>query len=193
MKIFIQLANKIKILDRRRKIGQKVEFSDEKPRKILHELNDNNLDDEMIANNANYPPNPEKLSEIYFPVFFPITKKKENFLYFDSGADSEFLFIIFTTESNLNQNLENAHVFVDGTFDIAPKLFAQVYTIHALIDVCFPMANGLFSRKTEEMYVEFLNAVQIKLKHDPFSITSDFKKAFINASMKVFPKLNEFR
>ncbi|CAF1041108.1 unnamed protein product [Brachionus calyciflorus] len=164
--------NKIKILERRRKIGQKVEFSDEKPRKILHELNHNNLDDEMIANSASYsadrqfinrlkkkklpdyPPNPEKLSEIYFPDFLTFTKKKKNFLFFDSGADSEFRFIIFTTESNL-QNLENAHVFVDGTFDIAPKLFAQVYTIHALIDGrCFPMAYGLLSRKTEEMYVE---------------------------------------
>ncbi|CAF1142775.1 unnamed protein product, partial [Brachionus calyciflorus] len=120
-------------MERRRKIGQKVEFSDEKPRKILHELNDNNLDDEMIANSANYSPNPEKLSEIYFPDFLTITKKKENFLFFDSGG-------------------------------------------------------GLLSRKTEEMYVEFLNAVQIKLKHDPLSITSDFEKAFINASMKVFPK-----
>ncbi|CAF0870086.1 unnamed protein product [Brachionus calyciflorus] len=181
--------NKIKILERRRKIGHKVEFSDEKPRKILHELNDNNLDDEMIANSANYPPNPKKLSEIYFPDFLTITKKKENFL-FDSGADSEF--IIFTTESNL-QNLKNAHVFVDGTFDIAPKLFAQVYTIHALIDGrCFLMAYGLLSRKTEEMYVEFLNAVQIKLKHHPLSITSDFEKGFINTSMKVFPKVNVF-
>lgn len=91
------------------------------------------------------------------------------------------------------QNLENAHIFVDGTFDIAPKLFAQVYTVHALIDGrCFPMAYGLLSRKTEEIYVEFLNAVQNRLKHDPLSITSDFEKAFVNASMKVFPKVNVF-
>ncbi|CAF1096296.1 unnamed protein product [Brachionus calyciflorus] len=62
---------------------------------------------------------------------------------------------MFTTVSNL-KNLENAHIFVDGTFDIAPKLFKQVYNAHALVNGrCLTMVYGLMTRKNEEMYKLF--------------------------------------
>ncbi|CAF1082798.1 unnamed protein product [Brachionus calyciflorus] len=135
--------NKLTKMERRRKLATKASVSDAKPRKLLNELESVEQGDEVIANSASYvadrlfinrikrasrpaySPQPKKLSEINFPEFLKVTKNGENILFFDSGPESEDRLIMFTTVSNL-KNLENAHIFVDGTFDIAPKLFKQV-------------------------------------------------------------------
>ncbi|RNA19503.1 hypothetical protein BpHYR1_017343 [Brachionus plicatilis] len=80
------------------------------------------------------PQEPKTLSEINFPDF--LTKclcddDQEKFLLYDSGKDDPDRFFIFSTLNDLKL-LENSHCFADGTFSIAPKLFYQVYTIHAM-------------------------------------------------------------
>ncbi|CAF1128917.1 unnamed protein product [Brachionus calyciflorus] len=118
------------------------------------------------------------------PEFLKFTSKGESFVFYDSGTEERFF--ISSTISNLKL-LEKAHLFCDGTFDIAPKLFGQVYTIQALIEGrCVPLVYGLLPRKTEAMYTEFLTQVKSKLSHDPLSITSDYEKAFLNAANSVF-------
>ena len=55
-------------------------------------------------------------------------------------------FIVFGNEKIL-ENLPSAHLFGDGTFDVAPHLFTQLYTIHALIeDTCVPVVFALLPR-----------------------------------------------
>lgn len=115
-------------------------MSDAKPRKILSELDDD-YDDETVANSASYdadrqfinrkkkkvkpsyPPQPVKLFDICIPDFLTKTHKGENFVLYDSGQEISDRLLMFATDNNLKQ-LERAHIFVDGTFDIAPQLFA---------------------------------------------------------------------
>ncbi|RNA08310.1 hypothetical protein BpHYR1_007957 [Brachionus plicatilis] len=100
---------------------------------------------------------------------------------------------IFCSMMHNSKRLEKAHIFADGTFDIGPKLFIQVYSVHGLINGrCFSMAYALMSRKKEEMYIEFLDKLKTKLSIDPNSITSDFVKAFLNAASKVFTGVTLF-
>ncbi|CAF0799222.1 unnamed protein product [Brachionus calyciflorus] len=167
-------------LERRRNLAQKATVSNARPRKIITDLSNNvETSEEIIANipsyNAErqfinriknksrppYPQQPNKLSEIAIPEFLQFTKKGESFLFYDSGVEDEDRFFIFTTESNL-KNLEKANLYVDGTFDITPKLFSQVYTVHALVNGrCLPMLYGLLTRKTEFMYTKFLTELKI--------------------------------
>ena len=185
------------------------------PRVVLNQIDDGNA--EEIANaptyNAdrqafgrykknnlpNYPTNPVDLNDIELPEFLLETLKTEGkgdlFLMYDSGAvvneKDKILerFMVFGTDQNTHQ-LENAHCYADGTFDVAPLLFLQVYTIHALVlGRCLPMIYGILSRKTQTMYESFLSVIRNKISRPPKSITSDFEKAFLNAVKTVFPSI----
>ncbi|CAF0998609.1 unnamed protein product [Brachionus calyciflorus] len=140
--------------ERRRKIKEKATYSESKTRKILSQLCEELNSKEEIANSPSYeadrqvinrikrknkpeyPPQPEKLSDISLPEWLIFSLKtpagSEVFLLHDSGKDDEERFFVFGTNEHIKL-LENAHIFCDGTFDIAPKLFLQVYSIHALV------------------------------------------------------------
>ena len=59
------------------------------------------------------------------------TIKGEDFLLYDHNeADSRIL--IFATAESLRFLANCAEWYLDGTFQIAPKLFKQLYTIHGI-------------------------------------------------------------
>jgi hypothetical protein len=57
----------------------------------------------------------------------------ETFYYEDSKTESPFRVIVFTTNSNLKILQKHRNWLADGTFDIAPKLMKQLYTIHTVM------------------------------------------------------------
>lgn len=96
-------------------------------------------------------------------------------------------FFMFGTEKSLKL-VENSHIYCDGTFDITPLLFKQVYTIHTIVgDKCVPVLYAFLSRKTKAIYTKMLEIIKSRINIPPLSITSDFESAFINAAKKVFP------
>lgn len=56
------------------------------------------------------------------------------FLYYDSGPETgDERILIFTTESNIDKFNDFATtMFLDGTFEVAPEIFYQVFTISGL-------------------------------------------------------------
>ena len=108
---------------------------------------------------------------------------------YDSGAEDPDRFFMFGTDKNV-KCLEEANIYADGTFDIAPELFQQVYTVHALVQGrCLPMVYGILPRKTEVIYTKFLNELKKRVVLMPKTINSDFEVSFINACLKVFPSV----
>jgi hypothetical protein len=96
-------------------------------------------------------------------------------------------FFLFGTEKSLRL-IENSHIYCDGTFDIAPLLFHQVYTIHTIVgDKCVPVLYAFLPRKTKTIYKKMLEIVKSRINFPPRSITSDFESAFINAAKEIFP------
>ena len=147
------------------------------------------------------PKEPENLADIDFPEWLTHTMGKELvdgeeelgdlFLLHDSGSDDPNRFFMFATSDNVKQ-LENHHLFADGTFRIAPDLFLQVYTIHALVKgKCLPLVFCLLPRKTGIIYTKMLKVLkdQMDSERDPLSITSDFEGPFIKACAEIFPKV----
>lgn len=78
---------------------------------------------------VSYPENPSSLEEIILPEEFSITEKNENFLFYDSGSENNRI-IMFATKENLQFLSRSDGWHIDGTFETAPKLFHQVFTIH---------------------------------------------------------------
>lgn len=133
-------------------------------------------------------PNPATVADINIPVALQNTSRNMNFVLWDSGAGDPNRIFMFGTEGNLDILQQNRHWFVDGTFKVAPELFMQVFTIHALIEnTCMPLVYVLLQDKSEITYVRvFEKLLELKLGLNPASIMSDFEKAIQNAAARVF-------
>lgn len=75
---------------------------------------------------------------------------------------------------------------VDGTFDTAPLLFTQIYSIHGLRNGDTAPHHLLFAllpSKFEAMYLQLLCELKcLKQNLKPEVVLMDFKKAAMNAS-----------
>uniref|UniRef100_A0A6V7JV94 MULE transposase domain-containing protein n=1 Tax=Bracon brevicornis TaxID=1563983 RepID=A0A6V7JV94_9HYME len=138
------------------------------------------------------PPEPVTAKEFNIPVQYTLTQKEEQFLYYDSKDDNKtHRTIIFTTESNLT-TLGAAEIWqADGTFDAVPRIFSQLYTIHAYIDhQAIPMVYILTTTKTTKLYKTVLQKIQNMSENmnPPKQIICDYEKAFMKAVKKTHPE-----
>lgn len=62
-----------------------------------------------------------------------LTYKKDKFYMGDSGQNDKNRVLYFTTEQNLKLLSKYRDWYCDGTFDISPNIFKQVYTVHIII------------------------------------------------------------
>lgn len=85
----------------------------------------------------NIPNVPQSVDKIDIPEHFKVTLKKENFILHDDGAVEDRM-IIFGTLSNLHMLNRADVIYADGTFDVTPLIFKQMYSIHGEICLnCF--------------------------------------------------------
>lgn len=140
------------------------------------------------------PANPASLADLVIPLEYTQYEKHpgqiEDFLLYDSGplsGDSRFL--IFSTERNMDILSRSSEWFMDGTFDVAPPLFTQIYSIHATyLGRTHPLVFALLPNKRQAMYESMLNELKnITANLNPTSIITDFELASIQASQTVFP------
>lgn len=73
------------------------------------------------------PPVPTSIAEINLEDQWSLTLGGQQFLLSQEGE-----IIIFATETNLRMLAQTSIVFMDGTFKSAPRLFAQLFTIHGI-------------------------------------------------------------
>ncbi|CAF1126577.1 unnamed protein product [Brachionus calyciflorus] len=91
-----------------------------------------------------YKNNPQSLSELEIPDELKTTFKGYKFYFGDSGKTDKNRIIFFTTEQNLKILGTYPDWYSDGTFDIAPNIFKQVYTLHVDIrGTILPMLYAL--------------------------------------------------
>ncbi|CAM4846735.1 unnamed protein product [Rotaria magnacalcarata] len=66
------------------------------------------------------------------PLQFTVTVDKEPFLICDLKQNGTRKFILFANERQLGLLFNSELLFMDGTFDVSPAQFKQLYTIHAI-------------------------------------------------------------
>ena len=155
------------------------------------------------ARRRTYPREPPTKGEIEIPHRMQTTNEGERFLLFDTfdpddpdiGADeAENRIIAFATERNLRLLAESEMWFLDGTFKACPQLFAQLYTINALVESrTFPLVYALLPSKTQEVYetlfrelVAAAAELEPALELRPLHLMFDFERAALNAAGAVF-------
>ena len=77
------------------------------------------------------PKQPDSLKDLVIEGEWATTAgpEPENFLFHDNGKDSCQRIVVFATTDGLKQLAKASTWFMDGCFDIAPKLFLQLYVI----------------------------------------------------------------
>ncbi len=92
----------------------------------------------------------------------------ETFYYEDSQLESKYRVIVFTTG--------------DGTFDVAPKLMKQLYTILIIIaDKCLPMLYAYLPNKKYEIF--FPNIFQTNFNFEFFLLFYRINIRFIRINI----------
>lgn len=76
-----------------------------------------------------HPKNPKTLAELVLEGEHLLTVKGDQFLFYDNESDTKRM-LIFTTNTNLSFMSYCEEWYMDGTFDVVPVIFKQLYTIH---------------------------------------------------------------
>lgn len=155
-------------------------------RQVCSRARINPYEDFVLYQNLIFIPNPSDLS-------FVLPEQLENgekFLFFDEMIGEDRI-LIFTTEKNLSLLTEYRNWLCDGTFDSAPSLFKQLFSLHALKkNKTLPLVYALFTNKQEATYQKFFDFIKNLTKTGPITISCDFELAIINAIETVFPEAN---
>ena len=83
---------------------------------------------------------------------------------------------------------------MDGTFNIAPPLFTQVYSIHAdFLARSHPLVFSLLTNKRQATYCALLNELSNigNYVFQPQTMMKDFEMASIQAVDEVFPNASK--
>ncbi|XP_018496363.1 uncharacterized protein LOC108864702 [Galendromus occidentalis] len=119
-----------------------------------------------------------------------VTEKGENFLFYDSGETEADRILVFATPENLNLLKKYDEWFVDGTFDVCPKLFDQLYTFHVGLPEkkSVPVMYCLLPSKTSATYRRLLDVVASALDGSlPRRVHVDFEIGMIKELERAFP------
>lgn len=132
---------------------------------------------------------PTDLADFIVPEELQITASKKRFLQYDSGTDDPKRIIIFLTRYALKALSRLEHWFGDGTFDLCPHWFKQIYTIDALYEgKSISLVYALLPAKDETTYKRLLQILKsLRPKMNPSSMMMDLEIAASNAFRTKFP------
>ena len=111
----------------------------------------------------------------------------DRFLLQDSGLGDPSRMIIFATDEDLEMLSSSDHLFGDGTFEVSPFIFFQLYTIYAIHNGgLIPCAFALLPNKRQVTYDRLFGEI---MQHMQGHIPMDFQMnsdaiAFIGVIIK---------
>ena len=142
------------------------------------------------------PPFPTSRNEVHFEGEWTQTIAGEPFLLAEDG-DGDNKIIIFSTDANIRHLSEADKIYVDGTFQTCPRLFYQIFTVHAFINgKQFPLVYCLLPGKSRAIYQRTLEIIERKaeelgLELHPDEVLTDFELATIQGIELAFPTTEE--
>ncbi|KAJ6641761.1 hypothetical protein Bhyg_06704, partial [Pseudolycoriella hygida] len=133
------------------------------------------------------PSVPVTLADFILPEEYMVTLEGQQFLLHDN-KDPFRRTMIFATKENISFLAHCDEWYMDGTFDICPPLFSQLYTIHGRRNnLHFPLVYVLASKKDYFTYEGLFNQLKVADKRlQPKKIMIDFEKAAHKAAEDVF-------
>ncbi|RNA35677.1 hypothetical protein BpHYR1_024196 [Brachionus plicatilis] len=167
------IARKYKLINDE-KIKELAIKSKDNPRDILIETQKS--DDEDVVLKSSY----NNLRQV-------ISRVRQNKAGYDTGPSDENRILLFTTEDNLRLLEKYRDWYCDGTFDISPVLFKQLYSIHIVVNnKDLPLVYALLPNKKQSSYTKLFRLIKSFTTKEPKTINVDFEKAVFNSVKTVF-------
>lgn len=111
-----------------------------------------------------FGPVPKSIAEIDLDMEELKNHDGLSFFLGDSGADDPERVIVFGTVDNIKWLKQNPQWFIDGTFDICPKLFLQLFTIQITKNAyTLPLVYALLPNKKSTTYKKLFDIVESKI------------------------------
>ncbi|CAF1121885.1 unnamed protein product [Brachionus calyciflorus] len=127
--------------------------------------------------------------EVNLNIEYTVTHTGENFVLFDSGSVDRERIIIFGTTKNLELLNSESTWFVDGTFDISPDVFIQLFTVNIIKGgKNLPLLYALLPNKEKSSYERVFKFISKNVSNKPEFIVSDFEQAILNCVTKYYSK-----
>ena len=126
-------------------------------------------------------------ADFVLPDSCNVTQRNKQFLLYDQSNGTDRI-LVFATTRNLEKLADHRTWLCDGTFYVAPKLFYQSYSVHALIaGKAIPLLYALLPDKKQATYNKLLEILADQCGTDAGIFIMDFEKAVINAVHSMFP------
>ncbi|CAF3804450.1 unnamed protein product [Rotaria sordida] len=137
------------------------------------------------------PQVPNDVDSPTIPGVLQLTKRNDTFLRIDTGPGPDRI-LIFSSSEQLEILQTSTNFLMDGTFEIVPEIFYQLYVIHAVHrEHVMPVAFCLLRRKTMTTYQEMINKIlEFAPAWNPQNIMLDFEKAVLNVLSNSFPHVS---
>jgi len=143
------------------------------------------------------PKKPASLRELTLEGEWTTTVDGDQFLIYDNGPDSSDRILVYGSDQGLRHMAASDSWYMDGTFDVAPLLFTQMYVIRVPFgESAVTCIYAFLPNKHQSTYEELFTAIQdrcseLGFQADPNTVTIDFEQAVINAVKSTFgPHVN---
>ena len=139
------------------------------------------------------PPLPKNRQTLIIPDNLKTTQSGEEFLLFES---TNMDMVVFCTPSSLRLMCESDLISLDGTFDVVPALYSQLFTLHVFhYGKLLPTAYCLLSSKERSTYCAVFRVLKeqssrLGMCFNPKFILSDFESGIIAAVKEEFQSAN---
>ena len=137
----------------------------------------------------NFPPEPTCAQDVHLDGEWCKANGEEWLIY--QNTRDENTCIILARKANLRKLKQSKVWYGDGTFDVSPKVFYQMYTIHSpVMGKILPMVYCLLSNKSSESYRQIFEVLNNEMQGECAveKFRSDFEKAPIKEFLQVFPE-----
>ncbi|RMZ93558.1 Ragulator complex LAMTOR3 [Brachionus plicatilis] len=119
------------------------------------------------------------------------TNSGPDFVLFESGENDPDRLIILPTDENLSFLYLSKLWCIDGTFEISPSLFRQLFTINVLVNGRnLPVLNAFLADKTEKIYTRLFEFIKYRVNNEPGNLFCDFEKGILNSIEKSYKRTN---
>ena len=180
----------------------------EKTREIIarafHELNDEELmampscstAQRMLQRKREHPEaaqiNAKEVHNIVIEGDYANDEEGHQFLLYDSRnhAPDDAVFFIFATQMGIIRLRTYRHWSGDGTFEITPSNFLQLYTLNVLVEQSsVPSAYILMCNKAADTYRRVFEVLREHIEVGPLSIMMDFEQGARNGFQQIWPNI----
>lgn len=143
--------------------------------------------------NSAAPPLPLDRMSIVIPDqyrYYTVSEGREElFLLWDSGALDNDRILLFGREANKKWSNQIKKIYIDGTFSLAPSMFAQIYVVMAERNgFVLPIMYALLPNKEGGTYYKLFQAIkELWPDLEPLAVSMDYEQGAIQAFRAIFP------